>query len=118
MVNTKIRVIILFAAAGGETLYRQQKNRPGADCGSNHKLFIVKFRLKLKTVGKTVRPFRYDLTHIPSTHTVEVSNRGKGLDLVDRVPEELGMKVRSTVQRVVTQNHFEEKETQYGKVVV
>ena len=101
MVNIKIRVIILFAAAGGETLYRQQKNRPGADCGSNHKLFIVKFRLKLKTVGKTVRLFRYDLTHIPSTHTVEVSNRGKGLDLVDRVPEELWTEVHDIVQEAM-----------------
>ena len=82
MVNIKIRVIILFAAAGGETLYRQQKNRPGADCGSNHKLFIVKFRLKLKTVGKTVRLFRYDLNQIPYNYMVEVTNRFKGLDLI------------------------------------
>ena len=72
----------------------------------------------MKTVGKTVRPFRYDLNHIPSDYTVEVSNRFKGLDLVHRVPEEVWVKVHNTVQKVVTQNHCEEKETQYGKVVV
>ena len=64
----------MFAAAGGETLYRQQKNRPGADCGSNHKLFIAKFRLKLKKVGKTTRPFRYDLNQIPYDYTVKIYN--------------------------------------------
>ena len=108
----------MFAAAGGETLYRQQKNRPGADCSSNLELFIVKFRLKLKTVAKTVRLFSYDLNHIPYDNTVEMSNRFKGLDLVHRVPEEVWMKVHNTVQKVVTQSHYEEKEMQYGKVVV
>ena len=60
MVNTEIRLIIFFAAKDGDTLYSQQKTRPEADCGSDHKLFIAKFRLKLKKVGKTTRPFRYD----------------------------------------------------------
>ena len=78
----------------------------------------MKFRLKLKTVGKTVGPFRYDLTHIPYDYTVEVSKRCKGLDLVDRVSEELGMEVHNTVRKVLTQNYSEEKETQYDKVVV
>ena len=63
--------------------------RLGADCGSNHELLIVKFRLKLKKVGQTTRPFRYDLNQIPYDYTVEVTNRLKGLDLIDRVPEEL-----------------------------
>ena len=63
------------------------KTRPGADCGSDHELLIAKFRLKLKKVGKTTRPFRYDLNQIPYDHTVEVRNRFKGLDLVDRVPD-------------------------------
>ena len=63
------------------------KIRPGADCGSDHELLITKFRLKLKKVGKTTRPFRYDLNQIPYDYTVEVAN--KGLDLIDRVPEEL-----------------------------
>ena len=65
------------------------KTRPGADCGSDHELLITKFRLKLKKVGKTSRPFRYDLNQIPYDYIVEVTNRFKGLDLIDRVPEEL-----------------------------
>ena len=71
--------------------------RPGADCGSDHKLRIAKFRLKLKKVGKTARPFRYDLNKIPYDYTVEVRNRFKGLDLIDRVPEELWMEVCNIV---------------------
>ena len=74
------------------------KTRPGADCGSDHELLIAKFRLKLKKVGKTIRPFRYDLNQIPYDYTVEVRNRFKGLDLIDRVPDELWMEVRDTVQ--------------------
>ena len=65
------------------------ETRPGADCGSDHELLIAKFRLKLKKVGKITRSFRYDLDQIPYDYTVEVTNRFKGLDLVDRVPEEL-----------------------------
>ena len=75
------------------------KTRPGADCGSDHEHFIAKFRLKLKKLGKTTRPFRYDLTQIPYDYTVEVTNRFKGLDLVDRLPEELWTEVPNTVQR-------------------
>ena len=74
------------------------KTRPGADCGSDHELLIAKFRLKLKKVGKTTRPFRYDLNQIPSDYTVEVRNRFKGLDLIDRVPDELWMEVCDIVQ--------------------
>ena len=74
------------------------KTRPGADCGSDHELLIVKFRLKLKKVGKTTRTFRYDLNQIPYDYTVEVRNRFKGLDLIDRVPEELWTEVRDIVQ--------------------
>ena len=69
-----------------------------ADCGSDHELLIAKFRLKLKEVGKTTRPFRYDLNQIPYDSTVEVRNRFKGLDLIDRVPDELWMEVRDIVQ--------------------
>ena len=65
------------------------KSRPGADCRSDHEILIAKFRLKLKKVGKTTRPFRYDLNQIPYNYTVEMTNRFKGLDLIDRVPEEL-----------------------------
>ena len=83
MVNTKIRLIIFFAAKGGETLYSQQKQRLGADCGSDHELLIAKFRLKLQKVGKTTRPFRYDLNQIPYDYTVEGRNRFKELDLIE-----------------------------------
>ena len=65
------------------------KTRPGADCGSDHELLITKFRLKLKNVGEIARPFRYDLNQIPYDYAVEVRNRFKGLDLIDRVPDEL-----------------------------
>ena len=74
------------------------KTRPGADYGSDHELLIAKFRLKLKKAGKTTRPFRYDLNQIPYDYTVEVRNRFKGLDLIDRVPEELWTEVRDIVQ--------------------
>ena len=74
------------------------KTRLGADCGSDHELLIAKFRLKLKKVGKTTRPFRYDLNQIPYDYTVEVRNRFKGLDLTDRVPDELWTEVRDIVQ--------------------
>ena len=77
------------------------KARPGADCGSDHELFIVKFRLKLKKVGKTNRPFRYSLNQISYDYTVEVTNRLKGLDLIDRRPEELCMDVCDIVQEAV-----------------
>ena len=74
------------------------KTRLGADCGSDHELLIAKFRLKLKKVRKTIRPFRYDLNQIPYDYTVEVRNRFKGLDLIDRVPDDLWMEVRDIVQ--------------------
>ena len=73
------------------------KTRLGADCGSDHELLIAKFRLKLKKVGETTRPFRYDLNQIPYDYTVEVRNRFKGLNLVDRLPDELWVEVRDIV---------------------
>ena len=72
-----------------EKLYTVSKNKTGSWCGSDHELLIAKFRLKLKKVGKTTRPYRYDLNQIPYDYTVEVRNRFKGLDLIDRVPDEL-----------------------------
>ena len=74
------------------------KTRPGADCGSDHELLITKFRLKLKRVEKTTRPFRNDLNQIPYDYTVKVRNRFKGLDLIDTVPEELWVEIRNIVQ--------------------
>ena len=81
-------------------MIQSAKTRLGADCGSDHELLIAKFRLKLKKVGKTTRPFKYDLNQIPYDYTVEVSNRFKGLDLTDRVPEELWMEVHDIVQEI------------------
>ena len=75
------------------------KTRPGADCGSDHDLLIAKFRLKLKKIGKTTRPFKYDLNHILNDYTVEVRNRFKGLDLIDRVPAELWTEVSYLYRR-------------------
>ena len=97
MVNTEIRLIIFFAAKDGEALYSQQKQ---ADCCFDHELLIAKFRLKLKKVGKTTRPFRYDLNQIPYGYTVEVRNRFKGLDLIDKVPDELWTEVHDIVQEM------------------
>ena len=82
-----------------EKLYTvNKKKRLGADCGSDHELRIAKFRLKLKKVGKTARPFRYDLNQIHYDYSVEVRNRFKGLDLIDRVPDELWNEVCDIVQ--------------------
>ena len=82
-----------------EKLYTVSKNKTRADCGSDHELLIAKFRLKLKKAGKTTKPFRYDLNQIPYDYTVEVRIRFKGLDLIDRVPDELWTEVRDIVQQ-------------------
>ena len=97
MVNTEIRLIIFFEVKDGEALYSQQKQDQELT-GSDHELLITKFRLKLKKVGKTTRPFRFDLSQIPYDYTVEVRNRFKGLDLIDRVPDELWTEVHDIVQ--------------------
>ena len=86
MVNTEIRLITFFVAKDGEALYSQQKQDQEltyCQIRSDHELLIAKFRLKLKKVGKTTRPFRYDLNQIPYNYIVEVRNRFKGLDLID-----------------------------------
>ena len=96
-------------------MIQSAKIRPGADCGSDHELLIAKFRLKLKKVGKTTRPFRYDLNQIPYDYTVEVTNRFKGLDLIDRVPEELWMEVCDTVQEAVIKTIPKKKKCKKAK---
>ena len=99
-------MIIFFAAEDGEALYSQQKQ--------DHELLITNFRLKLKKVGKTTRPFRYDLNQIPYDYTVEVRNRFKGLDLIDRVPDDLWTEVHDTVGDR-NQDYPQEKEMQNSK---
>ena len=93
------------------------KTRPGTDCASDHELLTAKFRLKLKKVEKTTTPFRYDLNQIPYDYTVEVRNRFKGLDLTDRVPDELWTEFGDILQET-DQDHPQEKEMQECKVVV
>ena len=89
------------------------KARPGADCGSDHELLIAKFRLKLKKVEKTTRPLRYDPNQIP--YTVEVRNRFKGLDLIDRVPDKLWNEVRDIVQETGIKTISMEKKCKKAK---
>ena len=89
---------IILCSQRWRSSVQSAKTTPGADCGSNQELLIAKFRLKLKKGGKTTGQFRYDLNQIPYDYTVEVRNRFKGLDLIDRVPEELWMEVTDTVQ--------------------
>ena len=91
------------------------KTRPGADCGSDHELLIAKFRLKLKKVGKTTRPFRYDLTQIPYDYTVEVRKRFKGLHLIDRVPDELWMEVHDILQETESKTIPKKKKCKKAK---
>ena len=97
---------------------QSSKTRPGADCGSDREFLIAKFRLKLKKVGKTTKPFRYDLNQISYDYTVEVRNRFKGLDLIDRVPDELWNEVRDTVQETEEQDHPHGKEMQKSKMAI
>ena len=94
------------------------KTRLGADCGSDHVLLITKFRLKLKKVGKTSTPFKYDLNQIPYDYTVEVKNRFKGLDLINRVLDELWNEVRDIVQETRIKTIPMEKKMQKSKMAV
>ena len=98
-----------------EKLYTVSKNKTGSDCGSDHELLIAKFRLKLKRIGITIRPFRYDLNQIPYEYTVEVRNRFKGLDLIDRVPDELWTEVRDIVQKTGTETIPKKKKCKKAK---
>ena len=91
------------------------KTRPGADCGSDHELLIAKFRIKLKKVEKTSRPFRYDLNKIPYDYTVEVRNRFEGLDLIDGVPDELWMEVHDIVQETGGKTYCKKKKCKMAK---
>ena len=90
----------------------------GDDCGSDDEILNAKFRLKLKKVGKTTRPFRYDQNQIPYDYTVEVTNRFKGLDMIDRVPEKLWMEVHDIVQEAVIKTIPKKKKCKKGKMTV
>ena len=91
------------------------KTRLGADCGPDHELHIAKFRLKLKKVGKTMRPFRYDLNQILYDYTVEVTNRFKGLDLIDSMPEQVWTEVCDIVQKAVIKTTPKKKKCKKAK---
>ena len=90
MVSTEIRLIFLCSRRWRSSI-QSAKTSPGADCGSDHELLIAKIRLKLKKVGKTIRPFRYDLNQIPYNYAVEVTNRFNGLDLIECLKKDRGL---------------------------
>ena len=117
MVNTKIRLIIFFAAKDGEALHSQEKQDWKLTMAQFHELLIAKIRFKLKKVGEITRPFRYDLNQIPYNYTVEVTNRFKGLDLIDRVPEELWTEVHDIVQEAVIKTIPKKKKCQKAKLL-
>ena len=96
---------------------KSTKTRPGADCGSDHELLITKFRLKLKKTGKTARPFRYELNQIPYDYTVEVRNRFKVLDLIDRVPDKLWMEVCDVIEEAGIKTILKKKKCKKAKWV-
>ena len=120
MVNNEIRLIIVFAAKDGEALYSQQKQDQALTVAQIMNSLLP--NSDLKKVGKPTRPFRYDLNQIPYDYTVEVRNRFKGLDVIDRMPDELWMEVRDIVQETRPlyrdQDHPHGKEMQKGKIVV
>ena len=101
-----------------ERLYTVSKNKTRRHCDSEDDLLTANFRLKLKKVGKTTRPFRYDLHQIPYNYTVEVTNRFTILDLTDRVPEELWMEVQDTVQESVIKTIPKKKKSKKVKMFV
>ena len=101
-------MIIFFAFKDGEALYSQSKQDQELTC-SDHELQMTKFRSKLKKVRKTTGPFKYDLSQIPYDYTMEVTNRSKGLDLIDKVLEELWMEVHNTVQEILTKTILKKK---------
>ena len=115
MVNTEIRLIISSAAKDGEVLYSQQKEDWELTVAQTMNSFIAKFRLKMKEVGKTTRPFRYGLNQISYYYTVEVTDRFKELDLIDRVPDELWKEVRDIEQETGIKTIPKKKECKKAK---
>ena len=118
MVNTEIRLISILCSWKRRSSIQLAKTRPGADYDSDRELLISKHRLILKKVGETVRPFRYDWNKTPYDYTVEMMNRFKGLDLVDRVPEELWTEIPNTIQEAVMKTTPKKQKWKKGKEVV
>ena len=94
------------------------KTRLGVDCGSYHELLIAKFRLKLSKIGKTTKPLRYDLNQMPYDYTMELRNRFKRLDLIDRVPEDLWTEVHVIVKQAVIKTIAKKKKCKKGEMVI
>ena len=117
MVNTEIRLIMISVAKDREALYSQQKQNQELTVAQIMNSLIAKFRLKLKKVGKTTRLSRYDLNQIPYNYMVEVTSRFKGLDLIDRVPEEVWTEVHNTEQEVVIKTIPKKKKCKRQTVV-
>ena len=111
------QIYYILCSQGWRSSIKSAKTRPGVDCGSYQELLIVKFSLKLKKVGKTTRPFRDDLNQILYDYTVKMANRFKGLDLMDRVSEELWTEVHALYRRQRSRPS-PKKEMQKGKIVV
>ena len=112
------QIYYILCSQGWRSSIQSAKTRLGVDCGSDHELLISKFGLKLKKVGKTTRPFRYDLNQIPYNYTVDVTHRFQGLYLIDRVPKELWTEVRDFVQKAVIKTTPKKKKCKKGKMVV
>ena len=116
MVNKEIRLTIFFVAKDGEAIYSQQKQDMELTvAGPDHQFLIARFKLKLNKVGKTTSSFRFDLNQIPYDYKLEVTNRFKGLDLIDRVPEELWMEVCDIVQEAMIKTIPKKKECKKAK---
>ena len=117
-ISTKeIKYLYVFDQCGQRwrSSIESTKTRPGADCGSDHELFIAKFRLKLNKVGKATTPSRYDLNQIPNDYTMEATNKFKGLDLIDIVPEELWTEVHDIVQEAGIKTNPKKKKCKEAK---
>ena len=115
MVNTEIKLITFFVAEDGETVYSPQKQDLVWIISSDHQLLIAKFILKLKKVGKTTRPARYNLNQIPYEYALVVTNRFKGLELVNRMSEELWVEVCNTLQEAVDKTIPKKKKSKKAK---
>ena len=119
MVDTEIRLITFFSAKDREALYSQQRQDQELTVAwIMNSLFQTKFKLKLKKVEKTTRPFMYDLNQIPYDYTVEVRNRFKGIDMIDRVPDELWMEVHDIVQETAIKTIPKKKKYKKSKMAV